>query len=328
MDNIEITFVDISNIVSHDDLPYRTIDPKHATELAKDISINGLDIPLGTWGGGEDQVIDKAGGKTFKPHYLVAGGHRLEALKALKKQTPKKFARLFPNGIPVIHRLGSLEDMLSLALRENIQRKKMSPDEVLPYLEQLIASGMTQAQIGKTVGRHETWVSQMVTIQTQLPDDVVEDVKKGKVSMKDAREISSDAKRKRKAGEDVSDEDIREKADAAKAKTETQKAAGKSRADKTLTAKYLKTKLDAHFNSGVKLSVTRKLELCTQVIEYLVEKDPSVLDKTLLASEPKKAVSKPKTSEMKTKATKTTTDKASVGKKSPVKKPKRIKEAA
>jgi ParB family transcriptional regulator, chromosome partitioning protein len=108
----------------------RPLNPSHVDALMQSISALGLIEPL---------AIDNRG-------RLLAGGHRLAAIRQLKEQQPQLFEQHFPGDkIPV--RMMDFdaeldpEQALNIEVAENEQRRDYTPSEVRVIAERLKAEG-------------------------------------------------------------------------------------------------------------------------------------------------------------------------------------------
>lgn len=114
----------------------RELNSEHLAALAESISVLGLLEPL---------VIDKRG-------RLLAGGHRLAAIRLLQEKDIEAFERNFEQGIPV-HALTFDADKepaqaLAVEVAENEHRRDYTRDEALVIAERLRKAGYKD-----TVGR-------------------------------------------------------------------------------------------------------------------------------------------------------------------------------
>ncbi|MBW4566134.1 MAG: ParB N-terminal domain-containing protein [Mojavia pulchra JT2-VF2] len=108
----------------------RPLNSKHVESLAESIAVLGLIEPL---------VIDNK----FR---LLAGGHRLAAIRLLKEQQADKYLHQFPdNRIPIRMLPFDVEEDPDLALQveiaENEQRRDYTPNEVKAIAERLRTAG-------------------------------------------------------------------------------------------------------------------------------------------------------------------------------------------
>ena len=113
----------------------RPVNDEHVRALIESISAVGLITPL---------TLDQEG-------TLLAGAHRLAALRALQAEQPERFERLFPQGkVPArLMPLSASRDALAalrVEIEENEQRLDYSPDEVCAVADQLLAEGYVYAR--------------------------------------------------------------------------------------------------------------------------------------------------------------------------------------
>lgn len=231
-------------VVDNETIPQRRLDQAHVDELSASIETSGLDVPLIVWNGGGDKgkLVQLESGEKVPASYLVAGQHRRAALKALHKRNVARFKELFPDGVPVVVQGGELKDILTAQLRENVMRKDMAPEQVLPALERLIKKdskggmGMSQSEVAKAIGKSKGWVSQIIAIRDELGDEGVEALKSGDAGLADAREAAAEVRKAKKAGKPTDAKAALKKVVDKKKKA---KAAGRERAERRLSAKVL-----------------------------------------------------------------------------------------
>lgn len=109
----------------------RPLNPKHVAALAESIVAVGLIEPL---------AVDQDG-------VLLAGGHRLAAIRSLAESDTQDYSRLFAAGVPV-HRLpfkASEEPAraLEVEVAENEKRRDYTPAEVRELADRLRQAGYT-----------------------------------------------------------------------------------------------------------------------------------------------------------------------------------------
>lgn len=145
--------------------PRAKFDDNALRELANSIRENGLLQPI---------VVRTAGGG-FE---VVAGERRLRAVESLGWDQ-----------VAVVSRQLSDEQMLVVALVENLQRENLSPLEEARGYQQLIDRfGLTQEEVGRHVGRERSTVSNALRLLA-LPDSVLVLIGKGELSGGHARAI-------------------------------------------------------------------------------------------------------------------------------------------
>jgi ParB family chromosome partitioning protein len=150
--------VPVASIRSNPFQPRSRFSSAGLAELTESIRENGLLQPL----------IVRPAGDGWE---IVAGERRWRALKRLEHQS-----------VPVIVRDLSDEQMLVLALVENLQREDLGPLEEAHGYRQLIEQfGLTQGQVGERVGKDRTTVTNALRLLT-LPESVQEMVADGALS--------------------------------------------------------------------------------------------------------------------------------------------------
>jgi ParB family chromosome partitioning protein len=147
--------------------PRREFDAEALAELQASIRENGLLQPL----------VVRVAGDGFE---LVAGERRFRALSGLKRETA-----------PAIVRELSDEQMLLLALVENLQREELNAiEEAIAYQQLIDGFGLTQGQVASRVGRNRSTVANSLRLLT-LPQQVQDMVGSGSLSAGHARAVLS-----------------------------------------------------------------------------------------------------------------------------------------
>ena len=176
-DNLEKTIIDeakksdiveirLDEIRSNPYQPRKTFDEEKLKELAESIKEHGVVQP----------VIVK---KSIKGYELVAGERRTKASKIAGKTT-----------IPAIIRDFNDEEMMQIALLENIQRENLNPiEEALAYENIIKSTGMTQEKIAQKFGKSRSYVTNMLGL-LNLPEETKKLVEKGEISASHARVLS------------------------------------------------------------------------------------------------------------------------------------------
>ena len=296
--------VPLDDIVRAKNFPYRANDPAHVDSLFNDIKVNGLDVPIITFAESETQQVNLKGRPAPIPAtFLVAGSHRLEALKKLRREAKGAFDKHFPDGsIPINHRVYSPQEALFALLRENVQRREMSAEEIFPVLDMLTKepNNLKGKEIAVRIGKSTAWVSQHLAVTEELDPETQAEVNSREIAVGDARKLAVEVKSKRKAGETVSTEAIREKAEGLKSKQANKIATGSQRAsgdDRHISAKKLLARIEAM----PKIGLGRAVLVLTDAIRYLAgesDKLPAELRKD--PPKPSKVVDdKPKVSSKK-----------------------------
>ncbi len=134
--------------------PRHRIDPDALRGLADSIKEHGLIQPL---------IVTPAPDSTeLAPRYqLIAGERRWSAAKLAGLER-----------VPVIVRGATPQEMLELALVENIQRADLNPlEEAAAYRSLMDDFGLTQEQVAEKVGKNRTTVANALRL-LKLPHDI------------------------------------------------------------------------------------------------------------------------------------------------------------
>lgn len=141
--------LDINLIVPNAYQPRLKIDESKLRELADSIQENGVIEPL---------IVTKLENGKYE---LIAGERRWRAAKLAERET-----------VPVVVREASPQQMLELAIVENVQRADLNPLEEALAFEQLVDSfNVTPSEIAKKVGFSASLVSNKIRL-LQLPDQI------------------------------------------------------------------------------------------------------------------------------------------------------------
>lgn len=162
----DVTEINIDDIRSNPYQPRKTFDIESLNELAKSIKEYGVVQP----------IIVK---KSIKGYELVAGERRTKAAKiaGLKK-------------IPAIIKDFDDQEMMEIALVENIQREDLNPiDEATSISNIIKLRGYTQEEFANKFGKSRTYVTNILGL-LKLPDEVKKLVEKRSLSMSHARVLS------------------------------------------------------------------------------------------------------------------------------------------
>ena len=162
----------IMDVEPNKDQPRRTFDKDKLEELSESIQKHGVIQPI---------IVTKKD----DVYQIVAGERRWRASKlaGLKK-------------IPAIIRDYDEIKVMEVALIENLQREDLNPvEEALGYKSLLDNFSLTQDKIGERVGKSRSAVANSLRI-LNLPDEVLEMIKKGIISTGHAKVILSVASKK------------------------------------------------------------------------------------------------------------------------------------
>ncbi len=220
--------------------PRREFDQQALAELQASIRENGLLQPL----------VVRPSGRNFE---LVAGERRLRALTGLERSSAT-----------VIVRELSDEQMLLLALVENLQREELNAiEEAVAYQQLIDGFGLTQVQVAERVGRSRSTVANSLRLLT-LPQEVQQMLGRGELSAGHARAVLSleaEAERLRlakeivKGGLSVREAEQRARGDSAR-KTATRRSGAKRPEDPV--ARRAATALARYFGTDVKVRLRGK----------------------------------------------------------------------
>jgi len=165
-DKNDIVEIDVNEIRSNPHQPRRYFDEDSLQELSESIKVNGVIQP----------IIVK---KSIKGYEIVAGERRCRASKLAGNKT-----------IPAIIKDFSDEEMMEIALLENIQREDLSAiEEAEGYSKMIRARGLTQEELAKRLGKTRTHVTNTLGL-LRLPDNVKELINNKNISMSHARILS------------------------------------------------------------------------------------------------------------------------------------------
>lgn len=145
--------------------PRTHFDEAKLEELAQSIRANGVVQP----------VLLRPKGERFE---LIAGERRWRAAQ-----------RAGLEKIPAVLREVSDDQVLELALIENIQREDLNPiEEALAYRKLIETLGLTQETVAERVGRDRSYITNYLRL-LRLPDDIQSLVQAGRLSTGHARAL-------------------------------------------------------------------------------------------------------------------------------------------
>lgn len=164
--NEEIIELPLSELRSNPYQPRKNFDEIALQELANSIKEHGVFQP----------IIAK---KSIKGYEIIAGERRVKASILAGKET-----------IPAIIRDFSDQDMMEIALLENLQRENLNAlEEALAYKKLLDELSLTQEQLANRLGKSRSHITNMLGLIT-LPEEVKDMIMDGKLSMSHARVLS------------------------------------------------------------------------------------------------------------------------------------------
>ncbi len=145
-----LRLIPVADIASNPRQPRQVISPEALAELAASIKEHGLIQPI---------VVTNSRPGDPTPYLIIVGERRWRA---------SRLAGL--NDVPVVIKEASSQEMLELALVENVQRADLNPLEEANAYETLMEEfGLTQEQVAERVGKSRTAVANIVRL-LRLPE--------------------------------------------------------------------------------------------------------------------------------------------------------------
>ena len=146
--------------------PRKIFSKQALEELAASIEVQGVIQPL---------IVRKIEGGKFE---LIAGERRLRAAKLAGLER-----------VPVVISSAAAEQVLELALIENLQREDLNPiEEALAFKELGDRYRLTQEEIARRVGKERSSVTNALRLLT-LPEEIRGDIIENRLSMGQARAL-------------------------------------------------------------------------------------------------------------------------------------------
>lgn len=163
-----LTDIAVAKIRPNPFQPRQDFDPAKLEELKKSIRENGIIQPITV-----RQV------NNF--YELIAGERRLRAVTDLSYETIPAY----------IIKVEGKEEMLELALIENVQRDYLNAIEQAQAFQRLIDEcNLTQEEVAKKIGKDRTTITNFLRL-LKLPEKIQKSVKDEKISMGHARALLS-----------------------------------------------------------------------------------------------------------------------------------------
>lgn len=162
----EIVELPLDDLRSNPYQPRKNFDQQALEELASSIKEHGIIQP----------IIVK---KSIKGYEIIAGERRVKASRLAGLTT-----------IPAIIKDFSDEQMMEIALLENLQREDLSAiEEAMAYQQIQNTFHLTQEELANKVGKSRSYVTNMLGLLT-LPEEVKDAITLGTLSMGHARVLS------------------------------------------------------------------------------------------------------------------------------------------
>ncbi|MDA0301499.1 MAG: ParB/RepB/Spo0J family partition protein [Chloroflexi bacterium] len=155
--------VPIADIVPNPQQPRTVMNPELLAELSESIKMYGIIQPL--------LVTEEVGVDGRTVYQLIAGERRLRAAKAAGLER-----------VPVTIRQTTPQELLEIAIVENVQRADLNPiEEAVVYQRLMEEFGLTQREVAERVGKSRTAVANTLRL-TELPADVRASITNGEIS--------------------------------------------------------------------------------------------------------------------------------------------------
>ncbi len=162
----EIKNIKLSEIRSNPYQPRTYFNEEALNELAESIKIHGVVEP----------IIVK---KSIRGYELVAGERRTKASRIAGMET-----------IPAVVKDFTDQEMMDIAILENIQREDLSPIELAEGFRKYIDStGMTQDEVAKKFGKSRSYITNALGL-LGLPNEVKDKINNKEISASHARVLS------------------------------------------------------------------------------------------------------------------------------------------
>lgn len=162
----EIVEVNLSELMSNPYQPRKIFDEEALKELSESIKNFGVFQP----------IIVK---KSIRGYNIIAGERRVKASRLAGLTT-----------IPAVIRDFTDEQMMQIALLENLQRENLSAiEEAAAYRDIQNALQLTQEDLAKKLGKSRSHITNMLGL-LKLPNDVQDMILKNEISMGHARVLS------------------------------------------------------------------------------------------------------------------------------------------
>ena len=164
--NEEIININLNELRVNPYQPRKNFDEEALQELSNSIQEHGVFQP----------IIVK---KSIKGYEIIAGERRFRASKLAGKET-----------IPAIVRAFTDEQMMEIALLENLQRENLSAiEEAIAYKSMIEKLNLTQEELSKKVGKSRSHITNILGL-LRLPTEVQTMISKKEITMGHARAIS------------------------------------------------------------------------------------------------------------------------------------------
>lgn len=161
-----VAFIPLTSIEVNPFQPRVDFDPQALQELSDSIAVHGLIQPI---------TVRHLGNNKFQ---LISGERRLRASKMANLEE-----------IPAFVRLANDQEMLEMALIENIQRQQLNPIEVaITYGRLMKECSLTHQQLAERVGKGRATITNFTRLLT-LPEAIQKGLETGLIKMGHAKAL-------------------------------------------------------------------------------------------------------------------------------------------
>ena len=158
--------ISVAKIKANPFQPRQEFDADALNDLKKSIKEKGIIQPIAV--------------RQVKDHYeLISGERRLRAVLDLGYESIPAF----------VIEVNSKEEMLELAIIENVQREKLNPiEEAMAYQRLIDECKLTQDDVAKKIGKDRSTITNTIRL-LKLPDEIKNSLKSSGISMGHARAL-------------------------------------------------------------------------------------------------------------------------------------------
>ncbi len=227
-----INEIELSKIETNPWQPRTEFDEEALNDLAESIKVQGIIQPITVRALSENEF------------QLISGERRLQASKKAGLKS-----------VPAYIRTADDQQMLEMALIENIQRENLNAIEIaLSYQRLLAECDLKQEELGDRVGKNRSTVTNYLRL-LKLPPDIQVALRDGKLSMGHARALISieDVDRQLDIFNQIIKNDLSVRKVEELVRTTGKKADTSDSIEANPEIKELQTKLSSHF--GAKINV-------------------------------------------------------------------------
>jgi ParB family chromosome partitioning protein len=235
--NGSVNEISLDEIETNPFQPRQHFDEDALNELADSIKVHGIIQPI---------TVRRLSRNQYQ---LISGERRFQASK-----------RAGLTAVPAYVRSADDQQMLEMALIENIQRENLNPIEISLSYQRLISEcNLKQEELGERVGKNRSTVTNYLRL-LKLPPDIQIALRDNKISMGHARAIinvdSADSQLfifKKTLSEDLSVRKVEELARELMTRSKDQQIEKSTPASASKEINHLQSRLSSHF--GTKVSV-------------------------------------------------------------------------